>query len=148
MRWLSLLGLLALAAHAAPGAQTNAPPANLGIPKSVFVSDGAVGRDPFFPTSIRVRTKPGDGGKQSPKADFSSLLVLKGITGTPERRIVLINNMPFATGEEAEVRAGSGKVKIRVLEIHDKSVLVNIDGVVQPKELLLQDKLLPFGERP
>jgi hypothetical protein len=74
-------------------------------------------------------------------------LVLKGITGTPERRIVLINNMTFANGEEAEVRAGSGKVKIRVMEIREKSVLVSIEGVAQPKELILQEKLLPFGER-
>jgi len=147
VRWLSLLGLLALAAHAAPAAPTKAPSANLGITKSVFVSDGAVRKDPFFPTSTRLRTKPGDAGKQSPKADFSGLLVLKGITGTPERRIVLINNKNFTSGEELEVRAGSGKFNIRVMEIREKSVLVSIEGVTQPKELLLQDKLLPFGER-
>ena len=78
--------------------------------------------------------------------DFSQLLVLKGITGPPEKRIALINNLTFSKGEEGEPKAGNGKVKIRVLEIREKSVVISMEGVATPKELLLQDKLLPVGE--
>jgi len=73
-------------------------------------------------------------------------LVLKGITGPAEKRIALINNLTFAKGEEGEVKAGPGKVKIRVLEIREKSVIVSIEGVAAPKELILQERLLPVGE--
>jgi len=63
-----------------------------------------------------------------------------------EKRIALINNVPFAKDEEGEVKAGNGKVKIRVLEIGDKSVTVSIAGTAAPKELLLQETLLPINK--
>jgi hypothetical protein len=66
-------------------------------------------------------------------------LQLEGITGTPGRRIAVINNLTLTQGEEGEVRARNGKIKIRVLEIRDKSVLLQIDGLAEPKELLLQE---------
>jgi len=66
-------------------------------------------------------------------------LQLKGITGTPGRRIAVINNLTFTQGEEGEVRARNGRIKIRVLEIRDKSVLLQIEGLAEPKELLLQE---------
>jgi cell division protein FtsB len=67
-------------------------------------------------------------------------LQLEGITGTPGRRIAVINNLTFTQGEEGEVRARNGrKIKIRVLEIRDKSVLLQIEGLAEPKELLLQE---------
>ena len=65
-------------------------------------------------------------------------LRLEGITGTPGRRIAVINNLTLTQGEEGEVRARNGKIKIRVLEIRDKSVLLQIEGLPEPKELLLQ----------
>src|SRR5204862_5090644 len=44
-------------------------------------------------------------------------LQLESITGTPGRRIAVINNLTFTQGEEGEVRARNGRTKIRVLEI-------------------------------
>jgi hypothetical protein len=124
--------------------QTNQSPAEARIPKSTFVSEGPVGRNPFFPASRRLKSKPvEDPGKPvAVVQDFSQLLVLKGITGPPENRIALINNQTFTKGEEGEVKAGNSKVKIRVVEIRDKSVIVEIGGA--PKELLLQESLLPI----
>ena len=138
--WLGLVTL-------AQGAETNRPPAEVVIPKSIFVSEGDVGKDPFFPNSTRThRRAPEDPVKKPVQQDLSQLLVLKGITGPPEKRIALINNLPFAKDEEGEVKAGNGKVKIRVLEIGEKSVTVSIAGTVAPKELLLQETLLPINK--
>jgi len=142
---LAVAGWLCLAALA-QGADTNRPAPEVVIPKSVFVSEGDIGKDPFFPNSTRPRKKvPDDSGKK-PVQDFSQLLVLKGITGPPDKRIALINATTFKKGEEGEVKAGNGRVKIQVLEIREKSVVITIEGVAAPKELLLQEKLLPVGE--
>jgi thioredoxin-related protein len=51
-------------------------------------------------------------------------LTLKGISGTGERRMVLINNASLMTGEIASVKVEDGEVKVRCQEIRDDSVLV------------------------
>ncbi len=143
---LALAGLFCLVTLA-HGAETNRPASEVVIPKSVFDAEGNTGKDPFFPNSPRRRLKPSDdAGKKPVTQDFSQMLVLKGITGTAEKRIALINNLTFAKDEEGEVKAGNGKVKIRVLEIRDKSVVISIAGTAAPKELLLQETLLPVAK--
>lgn len=142
--WLVLCVLFCLTglAHAA---ETNRPTAEVVIPKSVFISEGNIGKNPFFPNSRRLQAKaPDDSSKKPAPVDFSQSLVLKGITGPPEKRIALINNLTFAKDEEGDVKVGGGKVKIRVLEIRDKSVIVNVEGSAVPKELLLQETLVPL----
>jgi hypothetical protein len=144
--WLAVAGLFWLTGLAR-GAETNRPPAGAVVPQSVFVSEGDIGRNPFFPNSRRLRNRQPDNSTKAPVTqDYSQLLVLKGITGPPENRIALINNLTFAKGEEAEVRAGGGKVRVRVLEIRDKSVLINIPGMAGSRELLLQDIQLPLSK--
>src|SRR5437879_11215178 len=104
--WLGLVTL-------AQGAETNRPPAEVVIPKSVFVSEGDVGKDPFFPNSTRTKRRaPEDPVKKPVQQDLSQLLVLKGITGPPDKRIALITNLPFAKDEEGEGRARHGRVRI------------------------------------
>ena len=139
---LALAGWLCLSI-VIQGAETNRPPAEVAIPKSTFVWEGDIGKNPFYPHSTRLKPKRSDDSTQTTTQDFSQLLVLKGITGPLESRIALINNLTFTKGEEGEVRAGNGKVKIRVLEIRDKSVVVSIAGAA-PKELFLLETLLPI----
>jgi len=57
-----------------------------------------------------------------------------------------INNLTFAVGEEQEVKVEGGKVKIRVLEIREKSVVISIENQPQAVELKLRDVNLKFGE--
>src|SRR5438034_11135335 len=144
--WLagsSLLFLLCGVAHAAE-TNTNRAPAQVAIPQSVFVTEGATGKDPFFPNSIR-RIKRDDSGKQTTIRDFSGLLKLTGIAGGV-RPIATINNLTFAVGEEQEVKVEGGKVKIRVLEILEKSVVIRVENQPQRVELKLRDVNLKFGE--
>jgi thioredoxin-related protein len=67
-------------------------------------------------------------------------LILKGITGTADKRIVLINNQTFSAGESAKVKLGDKQVKIVCKEIRDDSVLVQIEGKSDPIELKLGAK--------
>ena len=127
------------------GAETNQPSSDAFIPKSVFVSEGATGKDPFFPNSTRLQKKaPEDTGKSQPiKEDFSRLLKLTGITGGAKPGAT-INNLTFAVGEEQEVKFEGRKIRIRVLEIRAKSVLLNVDRQSEPLELKLRDSELKF----
>ena len=145
-QWLVLGAILAVAGRieaAEPSRTTN----EFVLPKSVFVYNDMKGKDPFFPNRPRAGTVPvvstNVPTSTGPNlADFQ----LRGITGPPERRIALINNLTFTKGEEQEVRAGNGKVKIRVMEIREKSVVIVIDGQVEPKELVLPERLIPLTE--
>jgi thioredoxin-related protein len=62
-------------------------------------------------------------------------LALKSISGTKERRIVLINNATMMTGETAKVRAEDREVLVCCKEIRDDSVMITVDG--KPIELKL-----------
>jgi hypothetical protein len=112
-------------------APTNALPAQLEIPKSVFLipTSPQQGKDPFFPRSMRlftssvvVSTNP------QPTAVVIVELKLNGISGTSDRRLAIINNRTFEANEENVVSTASGPVRIRCLEIKSDSVLVQIGG--------------------
>jgi len=146
--WLAGSFLLCLPGGVVHGAETNTnrAPTQVVLPQSVFATDGdgVTGKDPFYPNSVR-RIKRDDSGKPSPIRDFSSLLKLTGIAGGV-RPIATINNLTFAVGEEQEVKVEGGKVRIRVLEIREKSVLIAIEKQSQPIELKLRDVNLKFNE--
>jgi thioredoxin-related protein len=55
-------------------------------------------------------------------------LALKGISGTKERRMVLINNASMMTGEKANVRTQDHEVVVICKEIREDSVLITCDG--------------------
>jgi len=143
--WLAGAFLLCLPGGVVQGAETNTnrAPTQVVLPQSVFATEGA-GKDPFFPNSKR-RIKRDDSGKQPVIRDFSNLLKLTGIAGGV-RPIATINNLTFAVGEEQEVKVDGGKVKIRVIEIREKSVVIAIEKQSQPIELKLRDVNLKFGE--
>jgi hypothetical protein len=76
------------------------------------------GRDPFFPNSSRpyaseTVAKPA-GDSSLPDYEFS----LKGISGSPEQPLAIINNTTFTTGEENEVIIKGKRIKIRCSEIN------------------------------
>src|SRR5438067_2488706 len=104
------------------GAETNRVSSEVTIPRSVFVADGSMGKDPFFPNSTRLRKiVPDETPKGTPvQEDFSHLLKLSGIAGGA-RPIATVNNLTFAVGEEQEVKVDGRKIRIRVLEIREKS---------------------------
>jgi thioredoxin-related protein len=62
-------------------------------------------------------------------------LALKAISGTKERRMVLINNASMMAGETAKVRTQDQEVVVCCKEIREDSVLITCDG--RPMELNL-----------
>ncbi len=96
------------------------------VPQSVFVSpkNQSEGRDPFFPRSDRpyrqFNTEPVV-VPNKPQADLS----LKGISGSKEQPLAIINNVTFTSGEENDVMTKAGKTSIRCEEIRmDEGVVV------------------------
>jgi hypothetical protein len=113
-------------------ATTNAAPAQLELPKSVFIipTTFGEGRDPFFPLSKRLWPAPPavTPSVTNVPANIVVQLDLKGISGAVNRRLAIINNQTFEVGEEGEVAVNAGRVKIVCKEIKDESVLVIVNG--------------------
>jgi hypothetical protein len=149
--WPSLLASFCLGlALAAPAAQTvvaartrppgkspapaNAAPVEPEIPKSVFLVPASAqdGKDPFFPQSTPF--KPAPERMAATNVHVVVDLELKGISGTPDRRLAIINGRTFAEGEEGDVPSGGRAARIRVLEIKADSVIVRANN----EQLLLR----------
>ena len=136
--WIALLLLLcAFSARAATPAV-----AEEGDPtKAVFIDDPSFGKDPFFPRS----TRRGRSKVVAPTNVVAATTIvaddftLKGLSGSPERRLAIINNYTFQVGEESVIKAGGVPVKVRCIEIRERSVIVSINGIT--KELKLRPKL-------
>jgi hypothetical protein len=123
-------------------ASTTAQPLTLAAPQSVFVNPATTldGKDPFFPQSTRHRPPPPVSVPIATKAAPPPVeLELKGISGTPERRLAIINNATFETGEQAEVVTNVGRVRITCKEIKADSVEVVVNG--QSRVLSMRSKL-------
>lgn len=109
------------------------------LPRSVFVSPKktAEGRDPFFPNSTRpygVDDSPKTAARTTPDAE----LALKGISGTPEQPLAIINSTTFTTGEDNEVITRVGRIRIRCVEINVAAGTVLIQMGGERRELRLQ----------
>jgi hypothetical protein len=112
-------------------AATNAAPADLEPPKSVFhvpTSPQDPAKDPFFPQSTRLRKSA---VVTTPTTNHTTVFVeleLKGISGAVDRRLAIINSRTFGVGEEGDLPAGNGRAHVRVVEIKDDSVVVLVNG--------------------
>ena len=65
-------------------------------------------------------------------------LDLKIISGPPQRRLATVNNQTFLVGETLRVAVRGGDLRVRCLEIRERSVLVAVQGDPNPRELKLQ----------
>lgn len=132
--WLAFPSLAAQTKTNSPpspaSAPTNALPAQLEIPKSVFLipTTPQQGKDPFFPRSMRLFTSVVVSTNLQPTPVVTVELKLNGISGISPRRLAIINNRTFEANEEGVVSTASGPVRIRCLEIRADSVLVQIGG--------------------
>ena len=75
----------------------------------------------------------------APLTAVPSTLVLKGISGTEQRRFALINNSTFEKMEHGSVRVGQTNVSLRCLEIQKDSVIVQLDGSKDKLQLFLRE---------
>lgn len=151
--WAGVSVLAAVAASAgpsnAPAAKTEAPAAASSAsegesfkvsppfiapaaPQSVFVmprkkEEGL--RDPFFPKSNRPFTDGVSPTKVTPTAPVAELF-LRGISGTDENPLAIINTTTFGVGDVLDVTTKAGKMSIRCVEINKAAgtALVQVGG--------------------
>lgn len=138
----SLVITSTLLAAAAPA--TNTLPGSATAAKSTFDDNPRQGKDPFFPNSKR-RLGPGpvvtvstNTSTPTVVTDYTRLLFLKGIYG----KYVMINNVDFAMDEEKNIKFPNGSVKVKCVEIREKSVLVEVNGKQPPVELKIREGIL------
>ncbi|MGD1089167.1 MAG: hypothetical protein ABR955_10645 [Verrucomicrobiota bacterium] len=108
-------------------ADVNTNPAPAEAPKSLFVMPDKPeeGRDPFFPNSMRPYEAAIAANRHS--AAVGSL-ELKGFSGDPLHRLVIINNHTFAEGDEQYVLTIAGRIQVRCIKIQSDSAIVEADG--------------------
>jgi protein disulfide-isomerase len=68
-------------------------------------------------------------------------LTLKGISGSSNARLALINNQTLGVGESGRVKLGDREVKVRCLAIGENSVTVMVEGEKARRELRLREEL-------
>jgi hypothetical protein len=131
-----LLIVMAAASASALGQQTNSPAVETSMPPSVFImpTNPHEGRDPFFPESIR----PYQSSVVVHVVPVLSTLMIRGFSGTPGNRMVIINNHSFGIGDEGDVLTAAGRVHIHCLEINDNSVVIEAND--QRRELSFSTK--------
>ena len=107
-------------------------------PRSVFIDQPDFGKDPFFPRSSRrpkviVRTTD----LEPPRAVVPDAIVLKGISVLKERKLAIINYYTAAEGEEFSLKFNGQVVKVKCVEIKDRSAVISVNGAT--KEIPLRE---------
>jgi hypothetical protein len=134
-RVLIVCGLVSVASAAAPVDSLPKVDA-VSAPKSVFTDEANFGKDPFFPkSSRRIATAPVSHNPQTTEVP-DRIFVLKGISVNKDKRLALINNYTLAAGEEAEIKVEGHTVRVRCVEVRERSVIISVRGA--NKELTLR----------
>jgi thioredoxin-related protein len=87
--------------------------------------------------SAAVGTQPVFNGAPTAPLRLYSDLTLKAITGSKTRRFALLNNQTFAAGDTAKVKLEDREVKVRCVEVREKSVVVAVEGQPGQREITL-----------
>jgi hypothetical protein len=119
-------------APAAPASQPVPPP------KSIFSFDPKSSKDPFFPKTHRFESlivKSNDLPLPPPPL-FPEEIRCQGFSGTPSRPMVIINNKTVEKGEAFDLLIKGQRVRVRCVDILDKRVVLEVNGVT--KELKLR----------
>ena len=77
-----------------------------------------------------------NGHARAPKPADEELR-LKSISGTPKKRVALINNETLGVGDNVRVPMGEKTVRVHCLEIREQSVLIRVDSEEKDRELRL-----------
>jgi hypothetical protein len=148
-RTLTIAAILMVSVFAtlADTTATNSPDFLITMHPSKFVSDPKKGKDPFFPDSIRrLPAVPRTGSlpieSSEPVRKEPISLSLKGIVvKNPGQKLALINNQIFAVGESKYLRGPSGTARVTCLQIDERKVLVEVEGITGTRELKLKEGL-------
>ncbi len=79
----------------------------------------------------------GDGLGDADELVRDESLRLCGLSGSPARRLAIVNNQTLQPGETARIEIRGKKVKVRCGEIRSRSAVVQVEGLPAPIELFL-----------
>lgn len=74
-----------------------------------------------------------------PEPAWVKQLKLSGLSGPADRRLAVINNQTFGAGDVNVLKVAGQSVTVKCLEIREKSVRMQIEGLDKPVELTLPD---------
>jgi len=103
-------------------------------PRSEFKHDIGFGKDPFFPKSTR-RPKVVEPPKGPITTSVPGNVALKGISVFKDKKLAIINDRTLAEGEEFTLKGNGQPVRVKCVEIKEKSVIVSVGSAT--KELAL-----------
>lgn len=132
---LGAVAMLSLAPLSAVNLPSEAAPPP-GSPRSEFKDEIGFGKDPFYPKSSR---RPKEIIKVEPESTRSAVpdsIVLKGISVVQGKKLAIINNYTMGEGEEFSFKAIPQPIRVKCVEIKDKSVVISVGNAT--KELLLR----------
>jgi hypothetical protein len=72
-----------------------------------------------------------------PEPSWVKRIKLNGISGTPERRLAMINGKTLQKGDQASLKLVEKTVRVRCIEIRQASVVISIDGLEGTREVRL-----------
>jgi hypothetical protein len=149
---LPCAALLVAVAVIGPGlpqsASAASPPATAPLaiepptpPKSLFTFDPKTSKDPFFPKTSRFATLVVKTNEiELPPAPlFPEDIRFQGVSGTPAKPFAIVNNKTVEKGERFELILKGQRVRVQCVDIKDKSVTLEINGIT--KELKLRTAL-------
>lgn len=79
---------------------------------------------------------------EAPEPPWVAQIRLTGVSGPASDRLAIINNQTFGAGDTSALKVADKIVKVRCLEVRDKSALVLIAGMDRPKLLILADNTI------
>jgi thioredoxin-related protein len=101
------------------------------------VTPGRMAKATAISQSVSGGAQPTFNGAPTAPVRLYSDLTLKAITGTKARRFALLNNQTFAAGDIAKVKLEDREVKVRCLEVRERSVVVAVEGQQGQREITL-----------
>jgi hypothetical protein len=76
--------------------------------------------------------------EELPPPQYVKQIVLKGVVESNNRRLAVINGRTFEKGEEGKIKVGQKLISLRCVDIGSKSVVVEIEGINQPTEIMMK----------
>ena len=121
-------------------------PNELQFAPSSFVDnpdDNRIGKDVFFPKSGRLHPNkhPEPGPVQNDVTYLVKSLTLRGISGSGNRKLAILNKKTLAQGETFQLQVNGQTHTYKCEEIKSRSVVISVDGFTEKKELQLRDGL-------
>jgi hypothetical protein len=131
-----------------------------GVPAAVFNDEPGSGVDPFFPNTRRRPAKPQPAAVATPGAPHTAAhtpaqpapprpapavgpVALRGIVGTPQRRLALLSvngkTCDVRAGEEILFKSGDSALRATCIEVRERSVVLRIEGETADREVKLKD---------